>query len=243
MALVSGIIAGIGLATSVIGGIAEAKARKQHLRQQSLLAQRQGTEVLARNMENSIQLRRSADQHTGKQRVQLAGSGRSGDVSSRAMEERTYRLVEEQINRNTRAAEWEADMILVNAHSKAEAGEALGDAGEIMAWGKTISGMANIYDNLPGDLFKGGSFPDFFGDGSMKDTVNSLGDDAVDALKDFSHHISGAVINTFDLSGHARNTGFSLLDDSIDVNNDDRFNFNLEAEMESILNPAPNVGL
>lgn len=173
----------IGLATQIFGGMSAANAEAEARREQARLDYKKAEELLDRNQINNALLRRRADRHQGLQKVQIAASGRAQDATTAALIQETYDLVEEQIDRNTRAAEWEASAVRAGAESSFNAADNIETAGTITAIGRGLSGFANLYDKAPGAIQnKIGGFFGGIGAG-VSSGLNTLGTGFNDAYR------------------------------------------------------------
>jgi len=149
VALTTGLAIGSAL-VSAYGQYKSAKQQGQALEEQAKINFMKANEVLARNDINNELLQESALVTAGTQRAQIAGSGISGSsASSQELIRDTFEKTAEQIEFNTRAAEWEARMVRLGAESQIESAGQIEKAGIISAVGTAGFGIARAVDNAP----------------------------------------------------------------------------------------------
>jgi len=138
------------------GQYKSSKAQAEAKKQQAHLSFLKANEVLSRNQVNNELLMESALVHQGTQAAQVAGSGLAGGEASRALIRNTVESTAKQIDRNNRAAEWEANMIRIGAESQIGSAEQIETAGFLGSLATLGFGLAKTAEVKPG---KGGVTP------------------------------------------------------------------------------------
>lgn len=149
MAIMTAIAVGSAL-VSAYGQYKSANAQADAKREQASINFLKAQEVLDRNTINNELLFESALVHTGTQRAQIAGSGVAFGVSERRLVRDTMDKAAEQVERNTRTAEWDARMTRLGAESQITAAGQIEEAGLITAIGAAGFGTARAFASSPG---------------------------------------------------------------------------------------------
>lgn len=142
--------AALGTAFSAYGQYTAAKSKAAQLRQQAFANTLRASEILKRNSLNNELLQERSQRVVGDQQIQFAGSGRAQSATTLAMMSETFELAAEQAQRNTRAAQWEATMIIMGADSDRLAANSIEKAGKLNAFGTLLFGGAQIASSSPG---------------------------------------------------------------------------------------------
>lgn len=143
MGLPFGLAVGSAL-VSAYGQYKSGQAQAKSLRAQAQLDFLRAEEVLRRNDINNELLMESALVHTGTQKAQLAGSGRTLE-SGRDLIAETMSKAAEQAALNTEAAEWEARMVRMGASARETAAGDIKSSSTINAIGSLGIGLTNAY--------------------------------------------------------------------------------------------------
>ena len=134
---------------SAHGQYKSAQAQADARREQGQINFLKAEEILSRNFLNNELLMESALVHRGTQEAQIAGSGMAMGEATRGLLRDTIDKASSQIERNTRAAEWEARMIRLGAESQIESAGQIETAGKIQAFSTAGFGTASAYANAP----------------------------------------------------------------------------------------------
>lgn len=149
------VMGGVGAAVQLVGTMLAANAAAEAAERQAILNTKKAEEVLARNTINNELLMKAAGRHQGVQTVQIAGSGRAQDTTTMAMMEETWSIAVDQVERNTRSAQWEATQILEGVNSMLESADDTRTTGIVKGIGDFGFNAAKLYDSAPSGEFTG----------------------------------------------------------------------------------------
>ncbi len=148
MALMTALSVGSAL-VSAYGQYQSSQAQAEQQRQQSQIDFARAEEILRRNEINNELLMESALVHTGTQKAQAAGAGVDVSGIGRLVQDTVNKAIE-QIELDTRAAEWESRMVRLGAETRLETASDIESAGTISAIGKAGFGIGTAFHNSPG---------------------------------------------------------------------------------------------
>jgi len=126
-------------AVKAIGSYSAAKDQAEAINNQADMEFLKANEIIRRNRVNRDLLFEEAEITTGKQTVQVAGSGRRLDVSTYALLEETTRKASEQAIRDAEVASWDASMAVASGEALQAKAKDVKKAGMISA----LTGMGS----------------------------------------------------------------------------------------------------